>query len=289
MNENSITGAVQERYGKVALQVLGKQVAATTSPSAEPEGSSTTEGEIELENRISSGLYSQPEAETLPPAALAASLGCGNPTALAKLLPGQVVLDLGSGGGVDVLLSARRVGPTGYVYGVDMTEEMLELARQNAVNAGVSNVTFLKGDIAALPLPDASVDVIISNCVINLASDKSAVFKEAFRVLKPGGQLAVSDIVMHGEIPQELRAGFREIQDDLAAWSGCMAGVLDAQAYLNGLTTAGFSEPGLEIVRRYALEDLGRPLPAWLANFDEVAISSLVSLFASTFVRAVKP
>ena len=210
---------------------------------------------------ITSNLYSDGERGNLPEAAVAASLGCGNPTALIELKAGETVLDLGSGGGIDVLLSARRVGPTGKVYGLDMTDDMLTLARENQRKAGVDNVEFLKGEIEQIPLPDCSIDVVISNCVINLSSDKDRVLAEAFRVLKPGGRFAVSDVVVRGEVPAEIRR-------DAEAWIGCIAGALEEEEYRSKLTRAGFASVELERWRVYDIAD-GR--------------------FASAFVRATKP
>ena len=228
------------------------------------------------------------ELEGVPLKAALASLGCGNPTALAELHPGEIVLDLGSGGGIDVLLSARRVGPTGRAYGLDMTDSMLELARRNAEEAGASNVVFLKGDIGAIPLPDRSVDVIISNCVINLAADKLPVLREAFRVLKPGGRFAVSDIVIHGELPAEI-VDTAQLRRDLSSWSSCSAGALTDTEFRAGLTEAGFTDVDLEVTRRYSLADVSPGLIGWAAGLDEALRAQIVQQFASTFVRAVKP
>jgi SAM-dependent methyltransferase len=202
---------------------------------------------------ITGNLYAADEAATLPAAAVAASLGCGNPTALADLAPGETVLDLGSGGGIDVLLSARRVGPSGFAYGLDMTDEMLALAEQNRAAAGLDNVRFLKGRIEEIPLPDASVDLVISNCVINLAADKGPVLREAFRVLKPGGRFAVSDVVVQGELPADLRA-------DMEAWVGCVAGALREDEYRRLLAEAGFGEVGVEVTRAYDPRELAESL-----------------------------
>ena len=213
---------IQQRYGSIARQ-------AARTPGTCCGGGNACQGDV----AGSHGLYPEADRETLPPEALRASLGCGNPSALAELRPGEVVLDLGSGGGIDVLLSARRVGPTGKVYGLDMTDDMLALARENQRKAGATNVEFLKGDIDHIPLPDASVDVVISNCVINLAPDKDDVFREAFRALKPGGRIAVSDIIARGRISEEVR-------QDPDAWIGCVAGALEEGDYRRRLTTAGF-------------------------------------------------
>lgn len=278
-NPKEITEAVRSRYGAIALTVLQTKTASTCC------GSDATAQRVD---GISAGLYKLDELEGIPLKSQLASLGCGNPTALAELKPGEVVLDLGSGGGIDVLISARRVGPEGFAYGLDMTDNMLELARQNVREAGVANVEFLKGDIAAIPLPDASVDVIISNCVINLAADKTAVLREAFRVLKPGGRFAVSDIVIHGGLPQNL-VNLDQLQRDLASWAGCIAGALTDSQYRQGLAEAGFTEIDLEVTRRYTLSDLGSPAPEWISHLGETLGEDLVSRFASTFVRARKP
>jgi len=230
---------------------------------------------------ITSNLYDQLQTDELPEGAVLASLGCGNPTALAELHTGEVVLDLGSGGGIDVLLSARRVGPTGKAYGVDMTDEMLALANQNKRLAGVENVEFLKGEIENIPLPDNSVDVIISNCVINLSAAKDRVLREAFRVLKSGGRLAVSDVVTRGEIPPDLR-------QSMLLWVGCLAGALEESDYRKKLAAAGFAHVDLEPTRIYRVDDAREFLAG--AGLDVDAIAPLVDgKFMSAFVRAVKP
>jgi ubiquinone/menaquinone biosynthesis C-methylase UbiE len=243
---------------------------------------------------VTSSHYSVDEANLVPADALAASLGCGNPTALAALEPGQSVLDLGSGGGIDVLLSARRVGPTGFAYGLDMTDEMLALAEKNRLEAGATNVEFLKGDIEDIPLPDNKVDVIISNCVINLAADKAPVLSEAFRVLKPGGRFAVSDVVTQGELPADLRS-------DMEAWVGCVAGALEEQDYRRLLSAAGFEDIDIQVTRVYDPRELSDSLrsggccgpaqettSAWnesaYARFDASG-----GRVVSAFVRARKP
>ncbi len=274
-----ITDAVRDRYGSIAVKVLDGQADSGCCGSSSCCGS-------ESGDSISQGLYTVEELEGLPLKAALASLGCGNPTALAELHAGEVVLDLGSGGGIDVLLSARRVGPTGFAYGVDMTDEMLELARRNAAEAGVENVAFLKGDIANIPLPDNSVDVIISNCVINLATDKEAVLREAFRVLKPGGRFAVSDIVIHGGLPSAL--DHSAMRRDLSAWAGCIAGALTDAECREGLAEVGFSEIDLQTTRRYTLADLPQPLPLWVTDLGDSMAEDIVGRFASTFVRARK-
>jgi ubiquinone/menaquinone biosynthesis C-methylase UbiE len=221
------------------------------------------------------------QAGQVPEEALLASLGCGNPTALAKLNAGEVVLDLGSGGGIDVLLSARRVGPTGKAYGLDMTEEMLALANENRRKAGVENVEFLRGEIEHIPLPDNSVDVIISNCVINLSADKDAVLREAFRVLKPGGRFAVSDVVTRGEMLPEIR-------QNVLLWVGCVAGALEENEYRSKLATAGFEQIDLEPTRIYRIEDAREFLSGQNINVDAIA-QQVDGKFMSAFVRAVKP
>lgn len=254
---------IRERYGRVARQARG---GACGPAGCEP---------------ISGGLYAAEEAATVPAEALAASLGCGNPTALADLRPGEVVLDLGSGGGADALLAARRVGPGGRVYGLDMTDEMLALARDNARRAGVGNVEFLKGEIESVPLPDASVDVVVSNCVINLSADKPRVLREAFRVLRPGGRFAVSDIVIRGPVPPELRGS-------VEAWIGCVAGALEEAEYRTLLAAAGFVDVDLEPTRIYGAEDL-RAIAA-AAGLDPDRVIPLVEgRIMSAFVRARKP
>lgn len=278
-HEADITQVVRNRYGAIATDVLSGVRSSCCDDGCCDSSSGDT---------ISEGLYQVDELEGVPLKAALASLGCGNPTALAELHAGEVVLDLGSGGGIDVLLSARRVGPTGFAYGLDMTDTMLELARRNAEEAGASNVAFLKGDIAAIPLPDASVDVVVSNCVINLAADKTPVLKEAFRVLKPGGRLAVSDIVIHGELPVEI-VDSAKMRRDLSSWSGCIAGALTNAEYREGLTEAGFTSVELEVTRRYSLADVPASLTGWAADLDDAQKAQVVEQFASTYVRAVKP
>jgi ubiquinone/menaquinone biosynthesis C-methylase UbiE len=230
---------------------------------------------------ITANLYTSAQTEGLPADAVLASLGCGNPTALASLTAGETVLDLGSGGGIDVLLSARRVGPTGKAYGLDMTDEMLALARENQRKAGVQNVEFLKGEIEHIPLPDSSVDVIISNCVINLSADKDKVMREAFRVLKPGGRFAVSDVVTRGEIPPAIRR-------NVELWIGCLSGALDEADYREKLTSAGFQDVSIEPTREYKTADARTFLEGH--GFDVDTIAPLVDgRFFSGFVRAQKP
>src|SRR5438876_5780988 len=235
MTEMPVHNAVREKYGAIA-KAVGK-TGGCCGPTACGCG-----------DPITSDLYSDAETKDLPADAVAVSLGCGNPTALIQLEPGQTVLDLGSGGGIDVLLSARRVGPAGKVYGLDMTDEMLALARENQRKAGATNVEFLKGTIEAIPLPDRSVDVIISNCVINLAADKDAVLREAFRVLKPGGRLAVSDVVVRGHVPADVRRS-------MELWVGCIAGALEETEYATKLQNAGFADVEVEPWRVYRIDD----------------------------------
>lgn len=279
VHEQDILTAVQAHYGAVALDVLDNNAAGCCGGACC--------GSVD-DSAITQNLYLADELEGLPLKAALASLGCGNPTALAELRPGDVVLDLGSGGGIDVLLSARRVGPTGFAYGLDLTDTMLNLARHNAAEAGAQNVAFLKGEIAAIPLPDASVDLIISNCVINLAPDKSPVFQEAFRVLKPGGRFAVSDIVIHGGLPAEL-VDTAQMRRDMSSWAGCIAGALTDAEYRAGLDAAGFAAIELEVTRRYTVADIPASATSWAAGLDDAARAQLVERFASTFVRATKP
>jgi len=268
-----ITDAVREKYGAAARRVSTGQGTACcgTAPSATGCGP----------DPISSGLYPDGEKTGLPETALAASLGCGNPTALAALAEGEVVLDLGSGGGIDVLLSAKRVGPTGKAYGVDTTDEMLALAEENKKKSGLTNVEFLRGTIEDIPLPDASVDVVISNCVINLSGDKQRVLKEAFRVLKPGGRFAVSDVVVRGELPAPLKRSM-----DL--WVGCIAGALTEQEYRDKLATAGFGDVEVQVTRTYDVEDARSFLTAEGIDVDAV-LGEVKDKVVSAFVRAKKP
>ncbi len=270
MADQDIKQIVKDKYGKAALRVSSGESSCC--------GASSSRGACDP---ITSNLYESGETAALPAEAVAASLGCGNPTALAALEPGETVLDLGSGGGIDVLLSARRVGPTGKAYGLDMTDEMLALARENQRKAGVHNVEFLKGEIEAIPLPDDSVDVIISNCVINLSADKDRVFAEALRVLRPGGRLAVSDVVVRGEVPSQIR---RSIE----LWIGCVAGALEEEEYRARLAKAGFEAIDLEPTRIYRVEDARELLAG--AGIDAEAVASQVDgKFMSAFVRARKP
>jgi arsenite methyltransferase len=265
-----IKEVVKEKYGQAALRV--------TSGGSSCCGATVNNG---CDDPITSNLYDPSQAGQIPEKALLASLGCGNPTALAELKPGETVLDLGSGGGIDVLLSAKRVGPTGKAYGLDMTDEMLALANENKRKAGVENVEFLKGEIEHIPLPDNSVDVIISNCVINLSSDKDRVLREAIRVLKPGGRFAVSDVVTRGEMPDEIRTS-------VLLWVGCVAGALEENDYRSKLTNAGFEKIEIEPTRIYQIEDAREYLSG--QNIDVDAIGSQVDgKIMSAFVRAVKP
>src|SRR5213593_662522 len=265
MPDAHIHDAVREKYGAIARSV-GKT--GCCGPAA-----------CGCSDPISSNLYSEHETRDLPADAVAASLGCGNPTALLALEPGQTVLDLGSGGGIDVLLSAKRVGPTGKVYGLDMTDEMLALARENQQKAGATNVEFLKGTIEAIPLPDTSVDVIISNCVINLSSDKDAVLREAFRVLKPGGRFAVSDVVVRGDVPADIRRS-------MELWVGCIAGALEESEYASKLQAAGFADVDVEPWRIYKIDDARAFLMESGVDVDRMA-AQVEDRFASAFIRAV--
>jgi arsenite methyltransferase len=268
-NDSSIKERVRENYAREARRVTEGAPKASCCGSAQPNY-----------DAITSNLYSDSETCALPADAVAASLGCGNPTALAELKPGETVLDLGSGGGIDVLLSARRVGPTGKAYGLDMTDEMLALARENQRKAGVRNVEFVKGEIESIPLPDNSVDVIISNCVINISADKDKVLEEAFRVLRPGGRLAVSDIVVRGEMPAEIRS-----RADL--WTLCVCGALEEQEYRSKLIKAGFERVEVEPTRIYTSADA---ISLLAGNPEAEAIAEKVNgKFMSAFVRASKP
>ena len=266
-----IKEVVKEKYGQAALRVTSGGssccgAAAASGLSCDP---------------ITSNLYDASQAGQIPEEALLASLGCGNPTALAQLNPGETVLDLGSGGGIDVLLSARRVGRTGKAYGLDMTDEMLALANENKRKAGAENAEFLKGEIESIPLPDNTVDVVISNCVINLSADKDRVLGEAFRVLKPGGRLAVSDVVTRGEIAPEVR-------QSVLLWVGCIAGALDEKEYRGKLAAAGFEQIEIEPTRIYRVEDAREFLSSSGIDVDAIA-AQVDEKFMSAFVRAVKP
>jgi arsenite methyltransferase len=266
-----IKEAVKEKYGQAALRVNAG-------------GSSCCGAAAALDgccDPITSNLYDAAQTGALPEAAVLASLGCGNPTALAQLNAGETVLDLGSGGGIDVLLSARRVGPTGKAYGLDMTDEMLALARENQRKAGVENVEFLKGEIEHIPLPDNSVDVVISNCVINLSADKDRVLREAFRVLKPGGRFAVSDVVTRGAVPEGVR-------QNMLLWVGCIAGALDDYQYIAKLAKAGFDDIDIEPTRIYNVEDARAFLTGQGVDVDAIA-PQVEGKFMSAFIRAAKP
>jgi arsenite methyltransferase len=262
---------VQEKYGQAARRA---SAGATSSCCGGSCGCGTADP-------ITSDLYSETETAVLPKEAVLASLGCGNPTALAELKAGEVVLDLGSGGGIDVLLSARRVGPAGKAYGLDMTEEMLELARENQRKAGVENVEFLRGEIEAIPLPDESVDVIISNCVVNLSTDKRRVIREAFRVLKPGGRFAVSDVVVRGELPPPVRR-------NMELWVGCVAGALTEAEFRTHLTEAGFEDVEVEPTRIYEFAD-ARVFLSEAGLDSEVLAREVGGCLMGAFVRARKP
>jgi arsenite methyltransferase len=271
MSSQNLQDAIKEKYGQAAVR-------ARSGPSSccgpAQVGASCCDP-------VTVNLYAGDETTGLPTEAVNASLGCGNPTALADLKPGEVVLDLGSGGGIDVLLSAKRVGPTGKAYGLDMTDEMLALARDNQRKAGVTNVEFLKGEIEAIPLPDDSVDVIISNCVINLSADKDKVLQEAYRVLKPGGRFAVSDIVVRGEVPAFIR---RSIE----AWIGCLAGALQETEYRDKLARAGFTDIAVEPWRVYVAEDGRDAIEALGLKVEQIA-AVVDGKFASAAIRARKP
>lgn len=261
---------VQEKYGEAALRV--------NAGGSSCCGASAADGCCDP---ITSNLYAAAQTDELPQEAVSASLGCGNPTALAQLHPGETVLDLGSGGGIDVLLSARRVAPSGKAYGLDMTDEMLALARENQRKAGLDNVEFLKGEIENIPLPDHSVDVIISNCVINLSADKDRVFEEAFRVLKPGGRFAVSDVVTHGDVPANVR-------QSMLLWVGCIAGALRDDEYAAKLAHAGFVDIEIEPTRIYDIEDARTFLSGQGVDVDAIA-PEVQGKFRSAFIRATKP
>lgn len=266
----SIKESIKETYGRIAESAkAGQELNCCCGDTSK--------------DAITRDLYTDAEKAGIPVEALLASMGCANPIALAALNPGEVVLDLGSGGGIDVLLSAKRVGPTGKAYGLDMTDQMLNLARQNQREAGLENVEFIKGEIENIPLPDNSVDVIISNCVINLSTDKDRVLQEAFRVLKPGGRFAVADIVLTKPIPEPM-------QTHIALWTGCIAGALQMDEYKAKLTAAGFARAEVEVVRAYTEEDAYGLVPEdVIAALGKDRISDLASSFISAFVRAVKP
>ena len=271
MSTTDMKEVVKEKYGQAALRVKAGGSSCCGATAASGLGC----------DPITSNLYDSFQAGQVPDEAMLASLGCGNPTALAKLNPGEVILDLGSGGGVDVLLSAKRVGPSGKAYGLDMTDEMLALAHENKRKSGAENVEFLKGEIEHIPLPDNTVDVIISNCVINLSADKDRVLREAFRVLKPGGRFAVSDVVTQGEVPNEIR-------QSVLLWVGCIAGALAESEYRAKLLSAGFDSIEIEPTRIYRIEDAREFLSGQDIDVDAIA-PQVDGKFMSAFVRAVKP
>jgi arsenite methyltransferase len=269
---SNVKNIVMEKYGETARRVAAGDGGASCC------GSTLC---CDTVDPITSGLYDDAQKSGLPEKAVLASLGCGNPTALAELKPGETVLDLGSGGGIDVLLSATRVGPTGKAYGLDMTDDMLALARENQRKSGMENVEFLKGEIEHIPLPDNSVDVVISNCVINLSADKDKVFSEALRVLKPGGRFAVSDVVVRGEVPSEVRCS-------MELWAGCIAGALEERDYVKKLAEAGFDAIVIEATRVYSVEDARQFLAGEGLDVDAVA-PQVEGKYISAFVRAAKP
>jgi arsenite methyltransferase len=268
---DDVKEVVREKYGQAALRVTARQGGCCGS----------APGALDCCDPITADLYDAGQVGEVPDAAMQASLGCGNPTALAELKPGEVVLDLGSGGGIDVLLSAKRVGPTGKAYGLDMTDEMLALADENRRKSGLANVEFLKGEIEHIPLPDNTVDVIISNCVINLSGDKDRVLREAYRVLKPGGRFAVSDVVVRGEVPAAIRKS-------MELWVGCIAGALSEADYRSKLATAGFTGIDVEVTRIYGVDDAREFLAAEGSDVDAVA-EEVDGKFVSAFIRASKP
>ena len=271
---------VREKYGEAAKRAVSGEKSSCCGSGA--SGSSCCgSSDSSCADPITSNLYDETEKRSLPENAVRASLGCGNPTALAELRPGETVLDLGSGGGIDVLLSARRVGPTGKAYGLDMTDEMLALARKNQREAGVTTVEFLKGEIEAIPLPDATVDVIISNCVINLSGDKDKVIAEAFRVLRPGGRFAVSDVVVRGAVPDAIRKS-------VELWVGCVAGAMEEKEYVAKLERAGFTAVGVEPTRVYDIGEAREFLSAQGIDADDAA-RQVQGQFMSAFIRATRP
>jgi len=281
---------VKRKYGEAALKVINGSQASCCGGSSQVESSccgSTEPTETEccsnVKDPITSNLYSDSQASEIPESAILASLGCGNPTALAELKPGEIVLDLGSGGGIDVLLSAKRVGSTGFAYGLDMTDEMLDLAERNRIEAKAENVKFLKGHIEEIPLPDNSVDVIISNCVINLSADKDRVLMEAFRVLKPGGRFAVSDVVVEGDLPVPIRR-------NMELYVGCVAGAMEHDEYLGRLANAGFVNASIEPTRRYHFSDIeGSWAPKGVQATTEAEKQNLDGKIMGAFIRGSKP
>ncbi|MEO7103864.1 MAG: arsenite methyltransferase [Gemmatimonadaceae bacterium] len=275
-DQDQLRATVKEKYGSAAMRVVEGDTAASCCGSSGCCGATT-----EAWDPITSNLYDEGQTAGIPAEALLASLGCGNPTALAQLNPGETVLDLGSGGGIDVLLSAKRVGPTGKAYGLDMTDEMLALANENKRKAGVENVEFLRGEIEHIPLPDGTLDVIISNCVVNLSADKRKVLAESFRVLKPGGRFAISDVIVRGTVPTAIRK-------NMELWIGCVAGALEEQEFLSLLRDVGFKDPSIEPTRVYKAEDAA----AFLAGSGvdaEAFAREIDGKFFSGFVRATKP
>ncbi|HKD99840.1 MAG TPA: arsenite methyltransferase [Planctomycetota bacterium] len=273
MDPSELRDVVRSKYGEAARRAASGERSSCCGSSSSP---------LDGGDPITRDLYGSADAALLPTGAVEASLGCGNPTALAELRPGETVLDLGSGGGADVLLSAKRVGPTGKAFGLDMTPEMLELARANQERAGVANAEFLRGTIEAIPLPDRSVDVVVSNCVINLSGDKDRVLREAFRVLRPGGRFAVSDVVTHGELPEPVRAS-------MAMWTGCVAGALSEAEYVSKLRAAGFDGIEVQPTRVYGREDFVEMARACGDAASAPAVDALAGLVFSAFVRARKP
>lgn len=269
-NNDNIKDFVKEKYGRVAVNAAEHKETSCCSCGTSKDA-------------ITRDLYSEAETQGIPVEALLASMGCANPIALANLNPGEIVLDLGSGGGIDVLLSAKRVGPTGKAYGLDMTDEMLDLARKNQTEAGIENVEFLKGEIESIPLPDESVDVIISNCVINLSTDKDLVLREAFRVLKPGGRFAVADIVLTKQLPDE-------IKNHIGLWTGCVAGALEINEYKLKLAQAGFIDANVEVVKTYSEDNIEGLVPEEVVSqLGMQKVTELMETFVSAFVRAAKP
>lgn len=289
IDREDVRKLVEQKYGEAALRVLEGQsggcCGSTSDEGSTCCGETRPEGTCcaNADDPITSNLYSETEAAEIPESAILASLGCGNPTALAQLAKGETVLDLGSGGGIDVLLSAKRVRPAGFAYGLDMTDPMLELAERNRIEAGVENVAFLKGHIEAIPLPDEHVDVIISNCVINLSADKDQVLREAYRVLKPGGRLAISDVVVDGDLPEPVRK-------DMELYVGCVAGALEQADYLAKLRAAGFADASIEPTRRYEFSKLeGAWAPRGVAGLTDEEKQRLDGMIFSGFIRATKP
>jgi SAM-dependent methyltransferase len=288
IERDDVRQMIKEKYGEAALRVLSGQGGACCSGSTMSEVCCSDSTQLEgccsnVQDPITANLYTDTDASEIPETALLVSLGCGNPTALAQLSEGETVLDLGSGGGIDVLLSAHRVGPTGFAYGLDMTDEMLELAEKNRIESGAENVKFMKGHIEQIPLPDNSVDVIISNCVINLSADKDQVLREAYRVLRPGGRFAVSDVVVDGELPELVRK-------DMELYVGCVAGALEHSEYIGKLINAGFEQASIEPTRRYEFSSLeGSWAPKGVEGLCDAERKQLDGKIFSGFIRARKP